>query len=71
MAARDVRRRLVALEQRQNPSNRDAEMSSAARELEAKLLAMPEPDDPIELSEDELQQFIADTKAYLRERRQP
>ena len=42
--------RLRALEQRYSPPNRDAELSAAAERLRAKLLAMPEPDDPVELS---------------------
>ena len=60
--------RLRVLEQRHTPDQ--SAMYAAARErLEAKLLAMPAPDDPIEMSEAELQQFIAGTKAYLQERR--
>ncbi len=60
--------RLKRLEQRHTP-DRSAAYAYARERLEAKLLSGPEPDEPIELSEEELQQFIADTKAYLRERR--
>ncbi len=58
--------RLKRLEQRHSP-DRSADYAGARERLEAKLLAMPEPDDPTEMSEEEFQQFIADTKAYLQE----
>ncbi len=66
MPNRSIERRLSALEQRHTP-DLSAAYARAARVLETKLLAGPEPDEPIELSEEDLQQFIADTKAYLRE----
>jgi hypothetical protein len=65
-----LERRLAALEERVSPTPPDlsAEYAAARERLEAKLLSMPEPDEPLEMSEEEFQEFIADTKAYLRKR---
>ena len=60
--------RLRALEQRHSPDL--FAMYAAARErLEAKLLAMSEPAEPLALSAVEIEELIADTKAYLREQK--
>ena len=68
MTHSSLERRLSALEERHRP-DLSAAYAGARERLEAKLLSLPEPAEPIELSEEEFQQLVADTKAYLKERR--